>query len=97
MAAEHLIMNLSKLRKAQYKSRYYLLEELLDGRHELLQRLALVGGERVGVGEHLRRLEAPAEQVQRERAALARRGPRLRLRRCTAHATPLQIIVVWYK
>lgn len=58
-----------------------LLEELLDGRHELGQHLALVGAERLREGEHLRRLELAAEQVQREGAAGARAARRRRLRR----------------
>lgn len=54
-----------------------LLEEFLDWRHQLLQRLALVVGERVRVGEHLRGLEAPAEQVEREWVAVFRARRRL--------------------
>lgn len=60
----------------------YLLEKSLDVRHELRQRLLLVGRERLGVGEHLRRLEGAAEQVKREggagpwRRALSRPPPR---------------------
>lgn len=63
----------------------YLLEELFDGRHQLLQRLALVGGERVGVGEHLRGLEAAAEQVERERVAVTRRRRRRASRPAHTH------------
>lgn len=56
------------------------MEELLDRRHELVEGLLLFVGEGLGEGEHLRRLEHAAEQVQGEGGARLGRRPGLRAR-----------------